>query len=381
MAVRKQMKDQLLIVADSERDANMLYAVGMFVPDAFIYLKTGKRPVLVMSDLELDRARREAPHCQVISRSDLVRRLQQDGQRPADTAGLIAHLLRREGVRRVCVPENFPLGIAQRLQALRIRVKPRVGDFFAEREYKSAAEVKKISAALTMAEVGLAEGIHAIKNSRVGRNRRLMYRNAPLTAEKVRGIIGTAIIQAGGVAANTIVACGPQTSDPHERGHGILRAGEPIILDVFPRSQQTGYFGDITRTVVKGRAPERLRQLYRAVEEGQDLAFSLVRHGASARAIHAKVQEHFNSLGYKTCRSRGRMQGFFHSTGHGLGLDLHETLSIGPNSRDRLQEGHVVTIEPGLYFPNIGGVRLEDVALVTKRGARNLTRFEKVLEV
>ncbi|MBL9171504.1 MAG: aminopeptidase P family protein [Verrucomicrobiales bacterium] len=375
------MNDPLLIVADSEHDANMLYAVGMFVPDPFIFFQVGKRSTIIMSDLEVDRARREASHCRVVARSEVVRRLVRDKVQPPDTAAVIAYALKKAGVRKVRVPDNFPMGLAQRLERLRIKVKPRAGDFFAERAKKTATEVKKISAALTMAEVGLAEGIHAIKNSRVGKNRRLMYRNVPLTSERLRGIIGTAVIQAGGIAANTIVASGLQTCDPHERGHGVLKAGEPIILDVFPRSEQTGYFGDITRTVVKGRASEAVRQLYRAVEEGQDLAFSLLCHGADSREIHLKVQAHFTSLGYRTGRSRGRMQGFFHSTGHGLGLDLHESLSIGPNSQDQLQEGHVVTIEPGLYFPNLGGVRLEDVALVTRRGARNLTRFEKVLEV
>lgn len=375
------MNDPVLIVADSEHDANMLYAVGMFVPDPFIYFKAGSRPTIIMSDLEIDRARREASHCRVMARSEIVRRLIDGKVRRPDTAAVIHYALRRAGVRKVRVPENFPLALALQLQDLGIKVKPRMGDFFEDRARKTTAEVKKISAALTMAEVGLAEGIHAIKNSRIGKNRKLMYRNIPLTSEKLRGIIGTAVIQAGGIAANTIVASGMQTCDPHERGHGVLKAGEPIILDVFPRSEQTGFFGDITRTVVKGRASEAVRQLYRAVEEGQDLAFSLLRHGASCRDIHQKVQAHFAGMGYRTGRSRGRMQGFFHSTGHGLGQDLHESLGIGPQSKGTLQEGHVVTIEPGLYYPGIGGVRLEDVALVTKRGARNLTRFEKVLEV
>lgn len=208
-----------------------------------------------------------------------------------------------------------------------------------------------------------------------------MYRNAPLTSERLRGIIGTAVLQAGGLAANTIVASGPQTCDPHERGHGVLRAGEPIILDVFPRSQKTGYFGDITRTVVKGRATEAVRQMYRAVEEAQDLAFSLIRHGANAGEVHGRVQEHFVGSGFKTGRHRGRMRGFFHGTGHGLGLDLHEALRLGTHSPHTLRSGHVVTVEPGLYYPGVGGVRLEDVALVTRGVARNLTRFEKVLEI
>lgn len=378
---KSPMSENLLIVADSERDANMLYAVGMFVPDPFVFLQLGRRRMVVMSDLELDRAKREAKSCQVLSRSALMKRLRDEGHRQPDTALLIQHLLRRHASRKVIVPDNFPLGLARELEGVGVKVKVRDGEFFEARAIKLPDEIKKISAALTMAEVGLAEAIQAIRNSKVGRDRRLVYRNSPLTSERLQGIVATAVFQAGGVASNTIVAGGMQACDPHERGSGILRAGEPIIVDVFPRSQKTGYFGDITRTVVKGKASDSVRALYRAVEEAQTLTFSCIRDDADAGEIHAKVHAHFESSGFKTSRRKGRMQGFFHGTGHGLGLELHERLRIGWNSPDRLREGQVVTVEPGLYYPGIGGVRLEDVALVTKRGARNLTRFEKLLEV
>jgi Xaa-Pro aminopeptidase len=208
-----------------------------------------------------------------------------------------------------------------------------------------------------------------------------MYHNAPLTSEKLRAIIDTAILQAGGLASHTIVAGGRQGCAPHEPGHGVLRANEPIILDVFPRSQKTGYFGDITRTVVKGRAREALRQLYYTVERGQELAFEHFQNKARGREVHQKVQEFFEKEGYKTGKMNGRMQGFFHGTGHGLGLEIHEAPRVGPNSTEALQVGHVVTVEPGLYYPELGGVRLEDVAFITGNGPRNLTKFEKVLEV
>jgi Xaa-Pro aminopeptidase len=256
------------------------------------------------------------------------------------------------------------------------------GTFFPEREIKSAAEVKKISAALMMAEVGLAEGIQAIKSSKVARKRRLIYHGNPLTAEKLRAIIDTAIVQAGGVARNTIVAGGRQACDPHERGHGLLRANEPIVLDVFPRSQRTGYFGDITRTVVKGRASEAVRKIYHVIERGQEIAFEKMRHGTAGRDVHICVQEFFEKEGYKTTRTNGRMKGFFHGTGHGVGLEIHEAPRIGTTSRDILRAGHVVTVEPGLYYWDLGGgVRLEDMALITGNGPRNLTKFEKVLEI
>ena len=202
-----------------------------------------------------------------------------------------------------------------------------------------------------------------------------------MTSEKLRAVIDTAIMQASGLASHTIVAGGKQACDPHEVGSGPLYANEPIILDIFPRSQKTGYFGDITRTVVRGRASEAVRKLYDTVLKGQQLAFKKMRAGVPTVEVHEAVQEFFKREGYKTAKHNGRMQGFFHGTGHGLGLEIHEPPRTGPHSPGKLKAGQVVTVEPGLYYPEIGGVRLEDVALVTQGSPRNLTRFEKVLEV
>ena len=373
--------ETLLMVADSERDANMLYATGLFVPDPFIYLRASGRPLVVMSDLEIDRARAQAPHCRVASLGQYRQKLRAQGILRPGLAHVVRQILREKGIRRVTVPDNFPLGLATDLEKLGVPVKARPGNFFPEREIKSAAEVRKISAALVMAEVGMAEGMQVLRTAKIGRDRRLLYHNVPLTSEKLRSVIDCAILQAGGLAANTIVAGGRQACDPHERGFGPLRAHEPIVIDIFPRSQKTGYFGDITRTVVRGRASEAVRRLYDTVYQGQKIAFRKFRANIPTGDAHRAVQEFFEQQGYKTRRRHGRMEGFFHGTGHGLGLEIHESPRVGANSTGKLQPGHVVTVEPGLYYPEIGGVRLEDVALVTNNGARNLTRFEKVLEI
>jgi len=372
--------DNLLMVADSERDANMLYATGLFVPDPFIFLRLRGRNFIVMSDLEIDRARRQAPHCRVLSLSKYQNKLRAAGIPRPGFAPVIREILREKRAGSVFVPDNFPLGLALELQRLGVKAKSRP-NFFAAREQKSSAEVKKISAALMMAEVGMAEGIQALRSSKVGRDRRLIYRGVPLTSEKLRAIIDTAVLQTCGLASHTIVAGGRQGCDPHERGYGPLHANDLIILDIFPRSQKTGYFGDITRTVVRGRASEAARKLYDIVLRGQMVAFKRIRAGAVTSEIHRAVQDLFEQEGYKTGRRHGRMQGFFHGTGHGLGLEIHEAPRVGATSPGSLKAGHVVTVEPGLYYPEIGGVRLEDVALVTQRGARNLTQFEKVLEI
>src|SRR5664280_925104 len=371
----------LLIVADSEHDADMLYAVGMFVPDPFIYLRVGGIPHVVMSDLEIGRARQQASHCRVLSHSHYQDKLRKLGVPKPGMADVIEYLMREKRARSAVVPGNFPLGLATELQKRQVRIAPAPAGIFPERERKSAAEVKKISEALRMAESGMSEGIRVLREAKIGKRRRLKWQGTPLTSEKLRTVIDTAILQKGGLANHTIVAGGDQGCDPHESGHGPLRAHEPIILDIFPRSQKTGFFGDITRTVVRGRASEAVRNLYESVRAAQELAFRKVRKGVVTMEIHKSVQDMFKQQGHPTGKRGGRMEGFFHGTGHGLGLEIHEAPRIGSNSSCVLEIGNVVTVEPGLYYPGVGGVRLEDVVVVTDRGSRNLTHFEKVLEL
>jgi len=369
------------MVADSEHDADMYYAVRMFVPDPFIWLRHRGRAFIVMSDLEFDRARKQARHCRVLPLSRYQQKLRRKGCERPGLAEVASALLRERRVRRVFVPRGFPYGTAADLQRSGVKVGARPSSFFPEREFKSAAEVRMLREALRIAEIGMDEAVRVLHRSKIGKGRKLFYGGAALTSERLRAVADTAILQAEGFALHTIVAGGRQGCDPHETGHGPLRADEPIILDIFPRAQRTGYFGDITRTVVRGRASEAVRKLYSTVHEGQKLAFRKMRAGVATAAVHRTVQVFFQQQGYHTGKRKGRMEGFFHGTGHGLGLEIHEAPRVGPNSPGVLQAGHVVTVEPGLYYPDIGGVRLEDVALVTNTAPRNLTRFEKVLEV
>jgi Xaa-Pro aminopeptidase len=373
--------ENLLIVAASDHDASMLYATGMFVPDAFIFLRTRGKNYIVMSDLEIDRARRQAPHCRVLSLSRYQRSLRSAGIKQPGFGDVIAVLLRERRIRQVLVPQDFSFGLARDLQRRRIGVKPKPGNFFPEREQKSAGEVAKLVDALRITAVGMAAAMRVLRASKIGRARQLMYQATALTSERLRAAIDTAIVQVGGLPDHTIVAGGKQGCDPHEPGHGPLRANEPIILDIFPRSQKTGYFGDMTRTVVRGHASEAVRKLYATVLAGQSLALQKMRPEVPTAAVHRAVLEFFEQQGYKTGKIGGRMQGFFHGTGHGLGLEIHEAPRMGANSAGKLKIGQVVTVEPGLYYARLGGVRIEDVALITRTGTRNLSRFEKVLEI
>jgi Xaa-Pro aminopeptidase len=358
----------------------MLYAAGLFVAGPFIYFRFDSKCHVVVNDLQMVRARRKAPECRVISYNQCVEKLRREVKRPG-LAAVISLLFRERRLRKVFVPANFPHGLARELRNYKIKVRIKKDGLFPQREFKSADELKKINGALIMAEVGLAEGIQALKTSKIGRDGKLLYHGVHLTSEKLRAVIDTAVLQAGGLPAHTMVAGGAQACDPHEPGHGPLRAHEPIILNVFPRSQKTGYFGDLTRTVVRGRASDAVRRLYETVTRALDVAFAKLSPQNRAIDVHATMQKYFNAQGYKTCKKNRRMHGFFHGAGHGLGLDLREAPRLGPRSRDLLAIGQVVTLEPGLYYPGIGGVRLEDVATLTPQGARNLTKFEKTLEI
>lgn len=251
--------------------------------------------------------------------------------------------------------------------------------FFEERLLKTADEVEAISRAMQRTEAAMGAAIGAIREAEV-HDGVLRWRGTTLTAERVRRLIFMTLIEDGLLAQHTIVACGEAGCDPHNEGSGPLRAGQSIIIDIFPRDEASRYFADITRTVVKGRASDMLRKMYWAVAAGQERAFALLRDGSDGEAIHRDVQATLERHGFQSGEVNGRMQGFFHGTGHGLGLEVHELPRIS-KLPTILGSGNVVTVEPGLYYPGIGGVRIEDVVVVTETGYTNLTRYPKELEV
>jgi Xaa-Pro aminopeptidase len=369
----------VLHYAASELDADILYPTRFFAPDPFLFVQKGRRRILVMSDLEIDRARKQATVDRVLAWSRYQKALEAAG-RKATPAAVIEAVLRELGLRRIEVPSRFPLGLAEELRRRGVHLRVRPDPFWPQREVKRQDEVRAIAQALRAAEAGLAAGIAALRGCRVGRDGWLRRDGRRFTAEELRAAVNTRIMAEGCVPAHTICAPGDQAVDPHEEGHGPIRAHSPVVMDIFPRSERSGYFGDLTRTVVRGRAPERLREVYALVHEGVRLGHRRVRPGADGMAIHREIQELFESRGYATGVRDGRIQGFFHGTGHGLGLEIHEAPSIGKRP-STLRAGHVVTVEPGLYYLGLGGVRIEDVALVTATGSRNLTRAAKVLEV
>ncbi len=269
-----------LIVAASETDPDMLYATKFWAPDPFIFLQRNGKRTLVLSDLEIDRGRKQAEADEFIMFSELEREVQGKSKKAPPYEKVLAHFLKKRGVRSAMVPANFPLRFAEELAANRVRVHATNGLFWPEREAKSNKEVQMMGQALRITEKGLNRAIEVLKASKPGPGKRLRWNGRTLTSEMLRAEIDSAILRAGGIATGTIVAGGDQACDPHERGHGPLYADSLIILDVFPRDAKTGYFGDMTRTVLRGRASDAQRKLW---ETGESRASAGSEKGQSGR--------------------------------------------------------------------------------------------------
>jgi len=181
-----------------------------------------------------------------------------------------------------------------------------------------------------------------------------------------------------------IVAGGKQSAEPHEIGREHIKKGVPIVIDIFPQSKKSRYFADMSRTVCIGKPPPELKKMYDVVLAAQELAISMIKPGVSTKEIQYLVEEFFDTEGYITSgvgKEFEFAEGFVHGLGHGVGLHVHEEPHLSRRGSGVLLEGDVITIEPGLYYKNIGGVRIEDMLLVTATGSKNLTNFSKTFEI
>lgn len=379
--MKEPRTDALLIHADSESDPDMRWATRFTAPDPFLWFRKGRRSFMVVGALELGRARRTAAADVVIDlgaeRAKLVRKSPR-GAAPS-TFDVYAAILRGRGIRSVTVPERFPAATLEHLRARGIRVAVREGLFFPDRAVKTRDEVAAIRRAQAAAEAGVAKALDVLRASRA-RGGFLRWNGERVTSELLRTTCEIEFLRMGCLGQHTIVASGEQCVDPHDSGSGPIRPHTTIIFDVFPREVRTGYFADMSRTVVRGKPRREHRELYDMVRRGQEWGISQVKEGVNGRTVHDGIRKMFDDAGYRTGPRDGKMEGFFHGTGHSLGLAIHEPPGIG--ARDEiLPAGAVVTVEPGLYYPGIGGVRLEDMVRVTKSGCENLTGFPKSLEL
>lgn len=361
-----------LLYADTQSSPDMLYFGRVEVHDPFIAFGANDRKITVQSALEFGRVRKAGAFDTVLKLEDWRDRARRRYGEKAGIAEIIACLANEHGISRFRIPDSFPASLYLRVTKLGVKLEPAGGMLFPEREIKTDEEVAAIREGNRLASAGFEAAEKVLKASRI-RGRTLVNGGKVLTSERLRFAIEVAILEQGGEARDTIVAGGDQACDPHERGSGPLRPGELIIIDIFPRVTRSGYHGDMTRTYLKGRATDAQRDLCTAVRNAQKAALKLIRTDVDGKAVHQAVVDSFSNAGYETSHSAAGSAGFFHGTGHGLGLAVHEAPRLSTVSCP-LKRGSVVTVEPGLYYPGLGGCRWEDVVQVTDAAPRLLSR-------
>jgi Xaa-Pro aminopeptidase len=367
----------VLIAGSASSDTNIHYLSGFTAPDPFLFLKTPLRNYLVVSPMEKGRAQNQAkPGTEVYTPTDLGLSRKQSGK----ALNQITALLKKVQISRIQVPSDFPASVYQSMKKKGLNVSIQEKPICPERTIKSSAEISNLRASQRAAVAAMNSAIALISSAKIDRENRLLIKKEPLTSEIVRRLIHKTLIDHDCAGVETIVAGGDQGTDPHERGSGPLYAGQSIIIDIFPRSEKTGYWGDITRTVCRGPAAPDLKKLYNAVKAAQAAALRRVKPGNCADEVHEAAKAIFEKRGYETKEIDGRHVGFIHGTGHGVGLDIHEAPRVGA-SGEMLQAGNIITVEPGLYYPGLGGVRIEDTVVVTEAGWRYLAPCEKKFEL
>jgi Xaa-Pro aminopeptidase len=374
--IKDHRSDAFMIVGNSG-NADMYYSTRFFASDSFAYIQTKEADeILLISDMERGRAENESRVSQLrtLQECNYRDKIKERGDPSLAYCDCLAEILQHHGARRITVPRDFPYHIAQTLKEEGFSFEAIKSPFQQLRSRKSEQEIEKVKTVQNACNLAMEAAVDMIHKSEIV-DGKLNYNGFDLTAEKVRHQIDITLLEHGCESESTIVACGKGSANPHWEGTGVLRADEPVVIDIFPRSKKNRYFADMTRTVLKGDASERLKDMYEAVHVAQEVAIEMIKPGVKCSDIHGRVCDVFEERGYDTTRS-GSQSGFIHSTGHGVGLEIHEAPFVG--ERDTvLEAGNIITIEPGLYYPDVGGIRLEDLILVTDDGFENLTEMEK----
>jgi len=355
----------------SSADADMRYLTRFRTTDPVLYLKVSGEPgKIIVSQMEYSRASRESVAVPVTrAQAGLTEILKEEKNRWRAYARMIANLAGGD----VLVPPQFPAALAREIEAF-AKVFIDNDTVLSLRAVKSDDEIAAIARVQEATDVAMEGAISAIRSAKVKKG--ILYRGrSALTSEALQQEVAMALLARGCRAVDTIISCGEDSAIPHVRGSGPLREGQSIILDIFPQDEETGYTADMSRTVVKGEPSKEIGEMFDAVLGAQTMAASLVRPGATGAEIHGRVVEYFREHGFES-----NTKGFIHNLGHGVGLEVHELPVLGPGGGE-LAAGNVITLEPGLYYPGTGGVRLEDMGAVTRDGFRDLTRMPKELRV
>ena len=369
----------ILIYGDTVRTPELRHEIPLTVPDPFLYAeRDGTRHVFVGS-LEIARIREldgiEAHPYEEVGWDELIA----SGMHREDLyKPLVLNAIRALGIESATVPRTFPLELADYLRAEGIELTPDRESFTRRRRVKSQAELDGIRRAQRACEAAMdaaRELLRAAHQNESG----LEVDGKPLTSEWLKRRIGEVFTEHDMLADEFIVAHGPQSAVGHEMGSGQIQAGEPIVIDLWPRDRETACFADMTRTYVVGEPPAPLVEFQRLVLQALEDAISAIKPGVQGREVFVGTCKLFQEHGYRTPLSKepGEVleDGFIHGLGHGVGLEVHEEPGMGMAGRDPLEAGDVVTVEPGLYNPGFGGCRLEDLVLVTENGAENLTDY------
>jgi len=381
------MKPAILLYGSSDKNRDMLYSTKFHTSYPFIIAIVNDVKYVIVGKAEISDARKKAVANEVLSFEDFLsykdyidmeRRNNSPPSRLGYFSEVASSFLRQKGVKQVFVQPDFPFKMAQLLKwrGFAIKIEDSV-PFFKQRLVKSEEELKFIRQSVAAAELVMGSVVEMIRKSDVHRDV-LHHEGLPLTSEALRQFIKFNLYENDFVTNHPIVSCGFDTASPHKPGSGPLKADCPILIDIFPKSMKSNYFADISRTVVRGRASSDVKRMYDAVLEANELAISMVKEDVKVSSLYSAVHDLFKSRGFKT--SEEKDFGFIHSLGHGIGLDVHEPPNLSDND-GVLKSGYVITIEPGLYYPTMGGVRIEDVVLVKKNGCEVLTSFPRSLEL
>jgi Xaa-Pro aminopeptidase len=379
----------LLFYADGYKFPDVYHLTRFLAPDPIIALEQDGEVVIVANSLEEGRARKESRAREVFNIDDFGAKeiAKTATTREELDAEVIKRFLESRGARSVAVGAYFPLGMAERLRAAGIEIAVD-RELSERRRAKRPDEIAALEATQRATEDAWARGVDAVKRATVRKDGTLEREGEPFTAERLRAVVESRLLELGCVSEGAIIAPGRQAADPHMIGAGPLRVGEAIVMDIFPQHKTTRYFADMTRTVSKGEPPAEIAKMYEITKRAQDAGIKALRPGITGREVHELVEDIIWEAGYDTLRpgqqrstNGGSPRGFIHGTGHGVGLEIHEMPTVGRSGTKPLAVGDVVTVEPGIYLPELGGVRLEDMLVITESGSRNLTRAPRQLVV
>jgi Xaa-Pro aminopeptidase len=369
----------VLVYGDTVTSPELRHEVPLVIPDPFLYLERGARRVVAIHALEIPRVREQAPELEVVPTAELGEdELYAAGkQGPEIDLELVLRACRKLEIEQATVPAAFPLEKADFLRANGIQLAVDRDFFDNRRRSKNETELRGIRNAQKACEAALDEARSLLRRAR-GDGTGLEVDGEPLTSELLKRTIETVFLRFDVEGGDMIVSHGPQSAVGHDMGSGQLRSNEPIVFDLFPKDKATGCYADMTRTYVVGNPPDEVEQWHKLVKEALDRSTAEVKPGVNGRVLFELVCGIFQDAGYKTQLNKQAGEvledGFFHGLGHGVGLEVHELPSMGRTGHD-LVPGDVITIEPGLYRSGFGGLRLEDLVLVTPDGYEVLTDY------